>query len=113
MKNKLFLAIVVLLVLGIGAAAGAGYLLPGFQSAQRLCSNRDWIPTGRDAGILVGAVTPDSPGAKAGIVRGDIILEANGKAVNQPVQLADIVKGLKAGDQADPFCTAWGYDQER
>lgn len=99
MKNKLFLVIVVLVVLGIGAVAGAGIFYLASNPPAVYAQTGTETPAGRDAGILVGTVTPDSPGSKAGIVRGDIILEANGKAVNQPVQLIDIVKGLKAGDK--------------
>jgi serine protease Do len=39
-------------------------------------------------GALVGDVTPGSPAAKAGIERGDIILELNGQAVNGPDDLS-------------------------
>jgi serine protease Do len=38
-------------------------------------------------GALVGDVTPDSPAAKAGIQKGDIILAVNGKPVNDSAQL--------------------------
>jgi serine protease Do len=39
-------------------------------------------------GALVADVTPGSPAAKAGIERGDIILELNGKPVNDPDDLS-------------------------
>lgn len=39
-------------------------------------------------GALVGDVTPGSPAAKAGIERGDIILELNGKTVSEPDDLS-------------------------
>jgi serine protease Do len=39
-------------------------------------------------GALVAEVTPGSPAAKAGIERGDIILELNGKPVNEPDDLS-------------------------
>jgi serine protease Do len=48
-------------------------------------------------GALVAAVTPESPAAKAGIERGDVILELNGQAVNDPddlsVRVAEIAPG--------------------
>lgn len=99
MRNKLFLAIAILLVLGLGAVAGAGIFYLALNPSTAYAQTGTQVPTGRDAGILVGAVTADSPAAKAGIVRGDIIQEANGKVVNQPVELNDIVKGLKVGDK--------------
>ena len=39
-------------------------------------------------GALVGDVTPGSPAAKAGIERGDVILELNGKPVSGPDELS-------------------------
>jgi len=98
MKSKFFLVLAVLAILGFGAIAGAGILTLALNATAVYAQNGTPVPTVRDAGILVGAVTPGSPTAKAGIVRGDIILEANGKTVNQPVELNDILNGLKVGD---------------
>ena len=42
----------------------------------------------RGGGALVADVTPGSPAAKAGIERGDVILELNGKVVNEPDDLS-------------------------
>jgi serine protease Do len=39
-------------------------------------------------GALVAEVTPGSPAAKAGIERGDIILQLNGQPVNEPDDLS-------------------------
>lgn len=39
-------------------------------------------------GALVAEVTPDSPAAKAGVERGDVILELNGQPVNGPDDLS-------------------------
>jgi S1-C subfamily serine protease len=49
-------------------------------------------------GVLVTAVQAGSPAEKAGIQRGDIILEADGKAVNTPPELAAAIDAHKAGD---------------
>jgi serine protease Do len=42
----------------------------------------------RGRGALVGDVIPNSPAAKAGIQRGDVILELNGQEVNGPEDLS-------------------------
>jgi S1-C subfamily serine protease len=51
-----------------------------------------------EAGVLVIAVQPDSPAQKAGVARGDIILEANGTKVNDTAELRTALTGRKAGD---------------
>lgn len=51
-----------------------------------------------EKGILVAGVFQDSPADKAGLVRGDIILEVDGKAVNTQSELGDILNQHKAGD---------------
>jgi S1-C subfamily serine protease len=49
-------------------------------------------------GILVAGVQAGSPAEKAGIARGDIILEAQGAAVNSPAELQRAIDGKKSGD---------------
>jgi S1-C subfamily serine protease len=51
-----------------------------------------------DAGVLVVAVQPGSPAQKAGISRGDIILQANGAAVNDTAELRQVLASRAAGD---------------
>ena len=43
-----------------------------------------------DGGVLVKAVLPDGPAAKAGIAEGDIVVEADGEAVVEPFDLNHI-----------------------
>ncbi len=50
------------------------------------------------AGVLVAGVLKGSPADRAGIVRGDIVLEAGGKAVNAPEELRAAVQAKKPGD---------------
>jgi S1-C subfamily serine protease len=52
-----------------------------------------------EAGVLVVAVQQGSPAEKAGIRRGDIILEANGTKVNDAQQLRQAVADRAAGDK--------------
>ena len=51
-------------------------------------------------GALVGDISPDSPAAKAGIQRGDIILDLNGQMVNGPDDLSVHVSELAPGTVA-------------
>lgn len=48
-------------------------------------------------GALVGDVAKDSPAAKAGIMRGDIILEFNGKEIKEVSSLRNMVAQSKIG----------------
>jgi serine protease Do len=51
-----------------------------------------------DSGVVVVGVTEDGPSDKAGIRRGDLILEVNLQPVARVDDLAGAVKKLKAGD---------------
>jgi serine protease Do len=48
-------------------------------------------------GALVAQVTPDSPAAKAGIERGDVILDLDGQAINTPEDLSVRISELAPG----------------
>jgi membrane-associated protease RseP (regulator of RpoE activity) len=59
---------------------------------------RTHFGVGRDAGILVSSVEPDSPAAKAGLEVGDIIVKANGESIESTQDLSHTVRAKKAGD---------------
>ncbi len=48
-------------------------------------------------GVLIVQVVPDSPAAKGGLRRGDVIVKIDGEAVPNAEQLQDIVEGSKIG----------------
>jgi len=50
-------------------------------------------------GAYINAVQKDSPAEKAGLRRGDIILELNKKAITKPEELQEAVKATKIGDK--------------
>jgi serine protease Do len=52
-------------------------------------------------GALVGDVTPDSPAQKAGLEKGDIILDINGKPVNSSAELRIHVSLMAPGTKVD------------
>lgn len=51
------------------------------------------------SGVLVEEVMPDSPAAKAGIRKFDVITGLNGERINDPGHLADLVRGKSKGDE--------------
>ncbi len=54
----------------------------------------------RGGGALIGDVTPDSPAAKGGLQRGDVVLELNGQVVNGPDELSVRVAQMAPGTLA-------------
>ena len=80
--------------------AAAGFAQPKAESkdAAAAPSTAPAASTEATAGVLVIAVQPGSPAEKAGVARGDIILEANGKPVNDALELRQAVVGHAAGD---------------
>lgn len=50
-------------------------------------------------GALISSIQENSPAHKAGIKRGDVILEFNGKHISNPSDLQNAVQGSKIGDK--------------
>lgn len=98
MKSRLFWILAVVLLVGLGVVVGGGAVYLGLHTTPVEAAARLQTTPDRNAGILVGAVEADSPADKAGIVRGDIILEANGTAISAPNRALDLLKDLKSGD---------------
>ncbi len=51
------------------------------------------------SGALIGAVAPSSPGEKAGLLKGDIITEANQRRVNNADDMERALANLTYGDR--------------
>jgi serine protease Do len=70
-----------------------GYIGVGIQDLTPDLAKAFNVPAGK--GALIGSVEPNSPGAKAGLQRGDVITELNGQPVNGQNDLR-----LKVGSMA-------------
>ncbi|MFN8440437.1 MAG: PDZ domain-containing protein [Caldilineaceae bacterium] len=52
----------------------------------------------KEPGVLITSARPDSPAAKAGLRRGDIVLSVDGEAVNSADELRAKISSKKAGE---------------
>jgi S1-C subfamily serine protease len=52
---------------------------------------------GRDAALLVVAVTEDSPAAQGGVLVGDLLVDLDGQAIESPEDLLDLLLGDRVG----------------
>ena len=60
---------------------------------------RDSFGVGPNEGALVGEVLPNSPGGKAGLQAGDVVLEFDGRKIGSQTELQGIVEQLDPGKQ--------------
>src|SRR5579872_3875637 len=67
-------------------------ITPGISKAMNLKSM---------SGVLVGDVSPDGPGKKAGLQRGDVILQVNGKTMDDSRQLRNTISMMDPTSTVD------------
>lgn len=65
----------------------------------------------RPHGALISSVLNDSPGEKAGLKPGDVILAVNGKSVERSTELPTLVARMKPGTDVD--LTVWRNGKEQ
>lgn len=59
---------------------------------------REHYGASKEAGVLVGRVEKDGPGAKAGIEVGDVIIRVGGERVDTPGEVSRAVREHRSGD---------------
>jgi len=65
-----------------------------------------------DTGVLVGDIVEDSPSDKAGLRRGDVIMEFDAREVADPTSLRNMVAGTPPGKKAVVRIVREGKDQK-
>lgn len=106
MKNRwlyiLLGSVAFLLVLGIGAVLGGvvtrATLREAHVSPRVVISASEYDDEGE--GVLISKVEVESPADRAGLVRGDILLEVNGTPVDTIVDLRSVLAKLTPGEPA-------------
>jgi serine protease Do len=87
------------LALGAGAVAGGGLVYAVTRSGGRLPFVA--AAQGRDPGygVVVASVEADGPADKAGIVRGDVLLEVDGQWLENTADLVSVLGDIEAGSE--------------
>jgi len=75
-----------------------GWLGVAIQPNSREFANALSLPTHK--GVLISDVTPRSPAARAGVKRDDLVVGLNGKSIESPARLRNMVATLGAGKNA-------------
>ena len=70
------------------------------------------LDLGKEPGIMVRDVALDSPAGRAGVLRGDVILEFADERVETFDKLLGVVRGIEAGDEIDMKVLRGGKTRE-
>ena len=113
-KRILILAVAVALALGVGAIVGGAVVYTvthiGEEPVVTPVTLRQRV-VHREPGVVVVSVEPESPAAEAGLVQGDVLLEIDGEALNDPSELVRYIQKLEPGDEVE--LTVLHGDEER
>ncbi|MCZ6767427.1 MAG: PDZ domain-containing protein, partial [bacterium] len=71
----------------------------GVQMQELTDELRNGLDINTKKGVLINEVIEESPADKAGLHDGDVIVTFNGKDVETPSQLSDLVAETKSGDE--------------
>ncbi len=101
MKKLWFLLpseILTLLVIAIGAIGSAALTFYALENQPALAQELTPNTESSTKGLVVSCVDPGSPAEKAGVKRGDILLQIGGQEVNSSMDLMKSIRNLKAGN---------------
>ncbi len=107
--NRVLLGVVAVTLFFPFTASAAGDREADGQS--RVIETVDLANPVGEPGILVARVIDDSPAQKAGMLRGDIILEVESTQVNSVADLRDLLSEHEGGDTVDVLISRGGKEQ--
>ena len=79
-------------------ASSAVVALPPYLAAAQVAPQAQVQQADDEAGVLIARVQRNSPAAKAGLRRGDILLKVNDTQVSEPQDIVDALTKVKPGD---------------
>jgi len=91
-----------LLVLGLGAAAGAGIthaVMRGRLGGRSVAIRLDHVQDRAEGPTMIVYVEPDSPAEEAGLREGDVIIAIDGQELSPERSVAEVVASHKPGDK--------------
>lgn len=99
-RHIAFLAAVLIAAAGVASASpDDGYLGVYMQDLTK--NVRKGLDLTVDYGVLISRVEDDSPAAKAGIEKGDVIIKFDGKKIEDPDDLSDLVEDTEPGSEVE------------
>jgi S1-C subfamily serine protease len=83
----------------------------GIQLSELRPDERDRLNAPAEARVQINGVMPDSPAQKAGLQKGDVILEFQGKKLDGGGEVIELMRSVKVGDQVP--ITIWRNGERR
>ncbi len=102
------------LILGLGAVVGGGIVYATTRDKDSISftfRSDGEEPFPPEPGVVIAAVLPDGPADAAGVARGDILLQLDGQAVNDMLELMRVLGEHEIGDEVE--LTVLHGDDER
>ncbi len=90
------------LILGLGAVVGGGIVYATTRNKDSISftfRSDGEEPFPQEPGVVIAAVLPGGPADAAGVVRGDVLLQLDGQAVNDVIELMHVLGEHQAGDE--------------
>lgn len=82
-----------------GTGTGVGYLGVALQALDNNVRAQINYPESAGGGVVIAQIPPNGPAAKSDLSPGDVIQQLDGKPVNKPDDVINVIKAMKPGQQ--------------